>query len=45
LLDVLATTFWANDIALLVVNEREDLGEEFLAVVAEVLVVRHMASM
>jgi hypothetical protein len=41
LLDVLAAAMRAHDLALLVVDERQDLREEFLAVMAEEFVVRH----
>jgi hypothetical protein len=41
LLDFLAATVRAEDLPLLVVDEGQDLGEEFLAIVAEKFVVRH----
>jgi hypothetical protein len=44
LLDVLGAAFRAHDLALLVVDERQDRREEFLAVMAKEFVVRHIAS-
>ena len=42
LLDFLAAAFRAHDAALLIVDERYDLREQFLAVRAEEFVLRHL---
>src|SRR5262245_30840681 len=42
LLDTLATAMWALNFAFLVVDERQNLGEELLAVQAEEFVVGHL---
>jgi len=44
LLDFLAAAVWTEDLALLVVDQGQDLGEVFLAIVAEKFVVGHATS-
>src|SRR5262245_12328643 len=42
LFDTLAAAMWALNFAFLVVDERQNLGEQLLAVQAEEFVVRHL---